>query len=212
MCASPTVQRCFVCLPTGRTPASLTPNDKLRVEQLIAGQLHAILGDAVVLRRLVSHTILNGRTGHVVTGPGPVGSGRCFVKLAPDGEIVHIATANLHVFTAGNVFFVNDATTLRHYYAPHDIIKWFCPDDMSLPHATGAGEHLQLWPGGPMVHAEAHNAYWGGQPTYAEAAPLAHRSGVAVVKTRVGYITGMIEGATEAQSRAFVQTMFDQGP
>ena len=212
MCACPTVQRCFVCLPTGRTPASLTPNDQLRVEQLIAGQLHAILGDAVVLRRLVSHTILNGRTGHVVTGPGPLGSGLCFVKLAPDGEIVHIATANLHVFTAGNVFFVNDATTLRHYYAPDDIIKWLCPDGMSLPDATGAGEHLQLWPGGPMVHAEAHNAYWGGQPTYAEAAPLAHRSGVAVVKTRVGYITASIEGATEAQNRAFVQAMFDLGP
>jgi len=212
MCACPTVQRCFVCLPTGRTCASLTPNEKLRVGQLTAGLLHAILGDAVVLRRLVSHPVLNGRTGHVVTGPGPLLSGRCFVKLEPDGEIVNIATAKLKVFTGGNVFFVNDATTLRHYYAPHDIIKWFCPDDMSLPHATGVGEHLQLWPGGPMVLAQAHNAYWGGQPSYAEAAQLAHQSSIAVVNTRAGYITSSIEGASEAQNRAFIQAMFDLGP
>jgi len=145
-------RRVFVCLPAGRTPASLSQAEHLRVERLVAGQLRNILGDSVVLRRLVSKPEYNGRTGEVVAVGGPAGAGRCFVRLVPDGAIVSIASANLLDFTAGNVMLVNDATTLRRYYAPGDVVEWFCPDGMDSQ--DGPDTQL-LWPGGPVVPAAA---------------------------------------------------------
>jgi len=55
--------RIFVCLPAGRTLGSLSRAEHLRVERIVAGHLGVIMGDAVVLRRLVSKPKYNGCTG-----------------------------------------------------------------------------------------------------------------------------------------------------
>jgi len=130
--------RIFVCLPAGHTLGSLSRAEHLRVERLVVRHLGVIMGDAVILQRLVSKPEYNGCTGEVVPGPGAVGPGRCFVRLVLDGAIVNVACANLTDFTGGNVMFVNDATTLRHYHSPGDIVEWFCPDGVDLPDAAGA--------------------------------------------------------------------------
>jgi len=201
--------RIIVCLPAGHSPGSLSQAEHMRAERLVAGHLSAIMGAAVVLRRMVSKPEYNGSIGVVVPGPVAPAPGRCFVSLEPDGVLVNVASANLTDFTWGSVVFVNDATTMRHFHSPGSVVEWFCPDGMDLPDPAGATDLLRLWTGGPMVSAATHSAFWGQQGPFAESAPIASRSDIAVVRHPAGYFSGSQRGATEAQHRAFVGAAFD---
>jgi len=202
-------RRIFVCLPAGRTQALLSRAEHLRVERLVAGHLSAILDNAVIVRRLVLKPEYNSCTREVVAANGSAGAGRCFVRLVLERAIVNIACVNLLDFTGGNVMLVNDATTLRQYYTPGDMVEWFCPDCMDLQDAAGATERRLLWPGGLVVSAAAHRAHWGHQRDYAKSALIARWTDFAVVKHPTGCFLWYLQGATEAQHQEFVGATFD---
>lgn len=217
--AMPEMRRMFVCLPTNASPTSFTPGEQKRFDKLIVEKMSQFCGDMVMVNDTSEY---HGKIG-VVQELEECKKGECMVKLIESGDLHTLQRKMLTTATAAAAMTVNDLATLKHYYKPGDLIKWFCIDamqDFEIPEPYAAGvEMVQLWSDstesppvlGPFVPLIVRNKFWTEQPPHAKPASVKSAGGFAIVNMPESKASVFMATAVDsyASEQDFVGMVFD---